>query len=331
MLMSAVVQPEALASKHFETPGYRDQVEMLLRGMQSNGVLIVDSDKGLLNALSTRIEALGTKCGQQIKIRFEELRKPGRSRVVVARCRCNAAMPLLEAAKLVHESASSDALFVAPDAAQRVQAGIGTYVGGLTPMASYISSAFETSRHAYLEEQPPLDRMGGEAFAEQIIRLTRFAKRLRFYDKQIGADSNLSGFRRGIGTILSLWTANAYHEKALLTAEIYTCVHLQKTQRPTEVVYARLKDDIAAALADSAGVPVGLFFKNDPGHLTHDRYLQTDSLAVYFSKGFDFLESDGSLHRCSMRVDNAAYDHLGEYRRLANHSEPSWCRPRIPR
>lgn len=331
MLMSAVVQPEALASMHFETPGYRDQVEMLLRGMQSNGVLLVDSDRGLLDALSNRIEELGTKCGQQIKIRYEELRKPGRSRVVVTRCRCNAGIPLLEAAKMVHESASSDALVVAPDAAKDLQAGVGTYVDGLTPMAAYLSSAFETSRHAYLEEQPPLDRMGGEAFAQQIVRLTRFAKRLRFYDKQIGADSSLTGFRRGIGKILSLWTENAYHDRAVLTAEIYTCVHLQKTQRPTEVVYARLKDDIAAALADSAGVPVTLFFKHDPGHLTHDRFLQTDSLAVYFSKGFDFLEPDGSLHRCSMRVDNAAYDHLSEYRRLGNHFEPLLCQPRMRR
>lgn len=329
MLMSAVVQPEALDSMHFETPGYRDQVEMLLRGMQSNGVFLVDSDRGLLDALSKRIEQLGTKCGQQIKIRYEELRKPGRSRVIVTRCRCNAGIPLLETARMVHESASSDALVVAPDAAKDLQTGVGTYVDGLTPMEAYLSSAFETSRHALLEEQPPLDQMGGEAFAQQIVRLTRFAKRLRFYDKQIGAGNNLPGFRRGIDKILSLWTKNAYHDRAALTAEIYTCV--QKTHSSTEVVYARLKDDIAASLADSAGVPVSLFFKHDPGHLTHDRFLQTDSLAVYFSKGFDFLEPDGSLHRCSMGVNNAAYDHLSEYRLLGNHSEPFLCQPRIRR
>ena len=331
MLMSAVVQPEALASEHFDLPGYRDQVEMLLRGMQSNGVLLVDCERRLLEALRHRVESLGTKCGQQIKIRFEELSKSGRSRVVATQCRCDTSMSLLDAAKLVHELASSDALVVAPDAAQSLQAGLGTYVAGLTPMSSYISSAFETSRHAYLEELPPLDLMGIEAFEGQIIRLTRFAKKLRFYDKQIGADSNLSGFRRGIGKILSLWTANAHHAKESLKVEIYTCVHLQRTQRSTEVVHARLKDDIAATLANSAGVPVGLFFKNDPGHLTHDRFLQVDSLAVCFSKGFDFLESDGSLHRCSMRADNAAYDHLCDYRRLDDFAEPSWSQPRMRR
>jgi hypothetical protein len=329
MLMSAVVHPEAFASTHFDAQGYRDHVEMFLRGMQSNGVLLVDSDKRLLNALSDQIDALGTKCGQQIRIRFEELRKPGRSRVVVTRCRCNATLNTLEAARAVHDATRSDGLIVSPDTTRLLQSGIGSDSDELTSMAAYISSAFETSRHMHLEHQPLLDQMGSDAFAAQIIRLTRFSKRLRFYDKQIGADGNLQGFRRGLGRILSLWTANAYHVRTSLTAEIYTCV--QATQRPTEVVYQRLKDDIAAELSNAAGVQIGLFLKDDPGHLTHDRYLQTDSLAVYFSKGFDFLDRDGSLHRCSMRVDNTAHEHLSEYRGLSNHLEPSLSMPHMRR
>lgn len=155
MLMSAVVQPEALASIHFETPGYRDQVEMLLRGMQSNGVLLVDSDKALLAALRDRAEMLGTKAGLHIRIRLEELQKPGASRVVVTRCRCNSAMPPYEAAKMVHQSGYSDALVVDPDTALRLQTEVGAHVEGILPVTSYISSSFESTRHAYLEDQPP--------------------------------------------------------------------------------------------------------------------------------------------------------------------------------
>jgi hypothetical protein len=230
---------------------------------------------------------------------------------------------------MVHEAGFSDALVVDPDTAVRLQTGVGAHVEGLLPITSYISSSFETTRHAYLEQQPPLDKMGREAFESQLIRLTRFAKRLRFYDKQLGADNNFSGFRRGMEQILSLWASNAYYERASLKAELYTCV--QKTHKPTEVVYARLKDDMAQALADAVGVPIALFLKKDPQHLTHDRYLQTERLAVYFSKGFDFVDPDGSLHRCSVRVDNAAYDHLGDYRRLEDYCPPSLCEPRYRR
>lgn len=326
MLMSAVLQPEALAQPHFDTPGYRDQVEMLLRGIQSNGVLLVDSDKALLSALSACAEGLGTKAGQQIRIRLEELRKPGCGRVVITRCRCNATMPACDAAIMVHEAGFSDALVVDPDTAVRLETGVGAHVEGLLPITSYISSSFETTRHAYLEQQPPLDKMGRAAFESQMIRLTRFAKRLRFYDKQIGAANNLSGFRRGMEQILTLWATNAYYDRASLKAEVYTCV--QNTTLPTEVVYARLKDDLARSLADAVGVPITLFLKKDPQHLTHDRYLQTDRLAVYFSKGFDFFSPNGSLHRCSVKVDNAAYDHLGDYRRLENFLPPSCYEPR---
>jgi hypothetical protein len=333
MLMSIVVQPEAFASGHFEARSYRDQAEMLLRGMQSNGVLLVDSDKALLRALKEQIEALGTKCGQQIKVRFEELQKSGRSRVVVTRCRLNTSMPSFEASRMVYESVNADALVVDAVAGQQLRVGGGPDPEGLTPMGSYTSSVCETTRHAFLEELPSLDKMGVEVFSDHIVRLTRFSKRLRFYDKQIGTGNNLTGFRRGIGKILSLWAANAHYGKSALTAEIYTCVQLcgPKAAMPPEVVYARIKDDIVVQLADTVGLPIKFFFKNDPGHLTHDRFLQTDSLAVTFSKGFDFLDQDGSLHRCSVRVDNTAYDNLGEYRHFEDHKEPLLWQPRMRR
>ena len=54
MLMTAVVHPEAFDQAHFATPGYRDQAEMLLRGLECNGLLLLDPDSRLLNELSIR-------------------------------------------------------------------------------------------------------------------------------------------------------------------------------------------------------------------------------------------------------------------------------------
>jgi hypothetical protein len=158
-------------------------------------------------------------------------------------------------------------------------------------------------------------------FDDHILRITRFSKRLRFYDKQIGKGSSLGGFRAGIGKILKIWLSKSQFPRDSLTVEIYTCV--QKTHDPTDVINNRILVSLVRRLAAEHGVQVVLFFKEDSPSITHDRYLQTDSVAVYFTKGFDYLEEDGTLHRCSAKIDNGAYEHLQDYRNLKNSRPPA--------
>jgi hypothetical protein len=160
--------------------------------------------------------------------------------------------------------------------------------------------------------------MSAGEFDDHMIRCTRFSQRLRFYDKQIGRGSSLGGFRLGIGKIMALWVANAHFPRASLSVEIYTCV--QKTNKATDAVYRIILESLVRRLAADHRVAVTLFFKEDSSPpLTHDRYLQTNSVAVYFSKGFDYLEQDGTLHRCTAKIDNGAYDHLQDYRNLKDY------------
>jgi hypothetical protein len=78
-------------------------------------------------------------------------------------------------------------------------------------------------------------------------------------------------------------------------------------------------------LSADHGVRVTLFLKEDSSPpLSHDRYLQTGSVAVYFSKGFDYVEQDGTLHRCAAKIDNGAYDHLQDYRNLKDYKPPTY-------
>src|SRR5262245_42647484 len=130
MLMTAVIHPEAFDHAHFATPGYRDQAEMLLRGLESNGLLLIDPDSRLLKELNTRVEGLGTKQGQQIQIRLAELQKKGRKRVVVpdkSRCNCPSALALLDAAQAVQQSCCCDTLIV--DTASHSQLQSNGYLG----------------------------------------------------------------------------------------------------------------------------------------------------------------------------------------------------------
>ena len=323
MLMTAVVHPEAFDHAHFATPGYRDQAEMLLRGLESNGLLLIDPDSRLLRELNTRVEALGTKQGQQLQIRLAELQKKGRKRVVVpdkSRCNCPPGMALLDAAQAVQQSCFCDTLIV--DTASHTQLQSNGYPGKLlTPLAAYISSPFESRRHYCLDQVPPIDKMSPGEFEDHMIRCTRFSQRLRFYDKQIG-HGTVGGFRDGIGNIIKLWVANAHYPRASLSVEIYTCV--QKTHDPTDIVHRTILDSLVRRLAANHGVTVTLFFKEDSAPpISHDRYLQTSAVAIYFSKGFDYMENDGTLHRCTTKIDNGAYDHLQDYRNLPNRKPPS--------
>lgn len=316
MLMTAVIHPEAFDRTHFSTPGYRDQAEMLLRGVESNGLIILDPNSRLLKEIIDRVNLLGTKDGQHLQIRLAELQKNARGRVIAAertKCPCSTSLSLLETVKTVHALSHTDTIIADIGSCTRLQSADQPN-NNVTSLGSYISSEFERQRHYFLERIPPIDKMPPGEFDEQMIRLTRFAKRLRFYDKQIGKGSSLSGFRTGIGKILSLWISNAHFPRNALSAEIYTCV--QKTNDPTDVVYARISDLLVRRLVTDNHVSITFFFKEDSPSLTHDRFLQTDSVPVSFSKGFDYMEENGTLHRCAVKIDNGAYEHLQEYRGL---------------
>lgn len=322
MLMTAVIQPEAFDKTHFATPGYRDQAEMLLRGIQSNGLLILDPNYRLLKEMNDRVTALSTKDGQQLQIRLAELQKNDRCRVLAAersKCPCSTSLSLCETASTVHVRSNTDTMIVDVGWYSQLQT-TEHLTAKVTPLASYISSEFERQRYRFLELLPPIDKMAPGEFDDHMIRLTRFAKRLRFYDKQIGHGSSLGGFRNGIGKILSLWVANAHFPLNKLSAEIYTCV--QRTNDPPDVVHARISQSLVQRIANDNHIPIRFFFKKDSPTLTHDRYLQTDSVPVSFSKGFDYLEQDGTLHRCAVKIDNGAYEHLQEYRNLADFKPP---------
>lgn len=322
MLMTAVIQPEVFDRVHFTTPGYRDQAEMLLRGLESNGLLLLDPNCRLLREISARVDLLSTKDGQQLQIRLAELQKNERRRVLTVercKCPCPTTLSLLETAKTVHAATSTDTLILDAGSYSQFQS-VGNSSTKVTALGSYISSDFERRRHYCLDQIPPIDKMKPGEFDDHMIRVTRFAKRLRFYDKQIGKGSSLGGFRTGIGKILSLWVSNAHFSRDTLSAEIYTCA--QRTNEATDGVYARILNSLVRRLASETRIRITFFFKEDSPALTHDRFLQTDSVPVYFSKGFDFLEEDGKLHRCAVKIDNGAYEHLQEYRNLKDVKSP---------
>ena len=325
MLTTAVIHPEALDRAHFATPGYRDQAEMLFRGLESNGLLLIDADGRLLDELKTRVQKLSTRDGQQLQIRLAELQKKQKRRIVIAdriACPCPQSQSLLDAALTVHRACRSDTLVVGVTSGAQVQA---TPRLNVTPLGSYIGSDYEQMRHQYLDQLPPIDCMAPGEYDQHMIRCTRWSTCIRIYDKQIGHGSSLSGFRNGIARIIELWVQNAHFPRASLHVDIYTCV--QKTHKSTDTVYAAILDVLVRRLSVAYRIPVTLHFKEDAAGITHDRFLQTNSVAVSFSKGFDYVNEDGTLQRCSVKIDNGAYEHLRTYRGLPDAKPPKCAKP----
>jgi hypothetical protein len=46
-------------------------------------------------------------------------------------------------------------------------------------------------------------------------------------------------------------------------------------------------------------------------------------VALLFTKGFDFRADNGSLQRCSVKIDNGILPHLEEYRKLPDCKPPA--------
>ena len=81
MRISAILDSSALKKTYFN-PSYGIHAENFLKGIQRNGLLIVDSENKLQNAIFEQVKSLPTKYRQRLQIWIEELFKNKRERVV---------------------------------------------------------------------------------------------------------------------------------------------------------------------------------------------------------------------------------------------------------
>ncbi len=323
MLMTAVIHPDAFDRAHFEqTPNYRDSAELLLRGLVINGLLLIDPERRLFDELKSRINKLHPKDFKRVETLLTALCTIRKRTVITAHnvCDCSQSGSLLDTARIVQKSCGSDTLIVdSLSYSNLVSQGLPS--DKLTSLATYaVSTPFEEQRHRFDDQLPTIDRIrdGGD-FYNHMIRVTRFSRILRLYDKQIGKSEHLDGFYRGIEKILALWVANSHFPRSSLSAEIYTCCSDSKWNPISpETVHTNILEHLVWKLFDKHRVPVALHLKKDSWpRISHDRYLQTDSVAISFSAGFDYVNEDGTLRRCTTNIQNGVAEHLQEYRRLA--------------
>ena len=332
MLVSAVLDPAAFDEASFDEV-YTIQAEDFLKGMEKNGLLIVDSGRKLQNALLEWVgsQALTMKYQQRLQILVAELLKNRKIPIVECFVASNSTSSgnLLELACDLKRDTQADALIVGAENFEELRFDPKPG-GGIVSLSKYRDSNFEKDRQRYENQFGPIDTLPKSEVEDIIIRSVRFTKWLRFYDAYIGSGENTSGFREGIKYILSLWHEHGFFasQQGIGKVEIFTCAehiredeadHAKKSklarnrdnyQKINQVLMEHLKDPFPRWWQ------IKLCVKEDHNRIFHARYLEMQHAIIRVDRGFDLFNQNGEFRRNFFTLHKAESSHLRECRDL---------------
>ena len=318
MLVSAVVDPAAFDARYFDEL-YAIHVADFLRGIQRNGLLIVDTGDRLRDSLVTRVKAIPIKYRQQLQILVEELLLKKRSKRIITCLSIpndTSSGDLLDLAYRLKTDAAADALVVGNKGLEKLISD-RRFGEDIVPLSEYRDSDFETNRRRYENPIGPIDTLPKLEVEDILIRSVRFAKWLRFYDPYIGRGDNTDAFREGIEYILSLWSEHGFFasQQGAGSVEIFTCkgrnVHLQ---------HQRIVEKLTKPLEQRFPWQVKYLIKVDKvssdERIFHARYLEAQHAIIRIDRGFDLFKPSGELKRNFFTLNMAESSHLRDCRDL---------------
>ena len=333
MLVSAVLDPSAFEADCFDDL-YTIHAEDFLKGIEKNGILIVDSKRKLQDALRDRIKspALPIAYQKRLQILVEELLKNRKRRIVECSAAPNSTSSdnLLEIACNLKTETETDSLIVGSENFGKLRFH-PEHRHGIVPLSEYRDSNFEKERQRFCDGLGPIDTLSRSEVDEIIICSVRFSKWLRFYDAYVGTGDNTSHFRKGIEYILSLWREHGFFasQQGVGSVEIFTCSaeHIRddetdpakesKANRNQESYQKVVRELIEPLNSDEDFPwPIKLSVKDDPDGIFHARYLETQHAIIRVDRGFDLFKQNGEFRRNFFTLNMAESSHLKECREL---------------
>lgn len=330
MIVSAVVDPSAFNEDRFDDL-YTIHVEDFLQGIWKNGLLIVDSDRRLQNALSKKAESLlGNK--KRVQILLTELLKEKSKRASVRPVSVSntSSVDLLELICHLKKDTEADALILGNDNFETVRFDEKRN-DGIVQLSKYRDSDFESNRQRYENQFGPIDTLSSSEVENIIICSVRFTKWLRFYDAYIGSGENMNRFQKGIEYILSLWKDHGFFpsEQGIGSVDIFTrnaeqirdneTDHAQKSKlAQNQKNYQKINRELMAPLKKQFPHwwQINLFVKDDPKSIFHARYLETQHAIIRVDRGFDLFKQNDEFWRNFFTLNMAESTHLKEIREL---------------
>ena len=332
MLMSAVLDPSAFDVGDFDEL-YTIQVEDFLQGIWRNGVLIVDSERKLQEALFEKVESLPEKGKwERLRISLTDLLKDKSKRVAVRLVSLSNASSVdpLELTCDLKKDTEADILILGDENFETLRFN-PKYNDGIVPLSKYRDSDFEEERQRYCDGLRPIDTLSRSEVDEIVIRSIRFSKRLWFYDAYIGTGDNTSHFRKGIEYILSLWREHGFFasQQGVGSVEIFTCSaeHIRDDETDfakeskagrNQENYQKVVRELIEPLNSNEDFPwpIKLSVKDDPDGIFHARYLETQHAIIRIDRGFDLFKQNGDFRRNFFTLNMAESSHLKECREL---------------
>ncbi len=174
MPITTVVDPSAFNVDYFN-PTYQKHAENFLKGIEEDGLLIVDSENKLQNAIFEQIASLPTKYQQQLQIRFEELFKNKKDRVVECCILSNytSSEDLLDLAYHLRIVSEADALIVA-DKDFEILKSDQEYDESIFPLSGYSGGDFGKNHQKYYDELKSIDTHLESEVEDTIIHSAQF-------------------------------------------------------------------------------------------------------------------------------------------------------------
>lgn len=325
MLMFAVLDPLAFEKDNFDNPAYSLQVKIFLKGVLSNGVLILDPNSQLKEKIMSFIEVVPIKYRQEVNILLEEIFLKNKKKKTIC-CHQKAFLnrnisDLREIAVAIKDHCNLDAI-ITNEKGKLYLATKGMPISDVVTLESYDESNFEKKRKRFFGEMPSMDSLPVEEFNEVIIRVVKFARWIRFFDPYIGRGTNVQSFYKGIEHILSLGKDSSYFiSQGNILVKIIASDVMDDDRRPIEAIengYEIVKSQLLEKLKRKfPDFKIELIIKDDTKtRIMHARYLQTQISNIQFDPGFDIFKnlnnSDKELRRLFVKIDNGSSEHLNE-------------------
>lgn len=339
MLVSAVLEPSVFDVKFFDEL-YTIHAIDFLRGIERNGLLIVDEDGALQNDFCKRFdkeeneyELIPIKYRLRIQKYIEELLLKNKSKRLIlspVSSKISSSEDLFELASALKKDTKADTLIVGNDNFEMNRFD-PKHKDGIVPLPKYRDTDVEKNRQRYCVGLAPIDSLPRCEVDDIIVRSIRYSKWLRFYDRYIGTGDSTSDFRKGIRYILTLWDKHGYFssKQGIGDIKIYTCSAEQirddaidhaiesKLERNQEK-YRKIIRELINPLKNQFPWPVELVVKNDPYGIFHARYLETQHAIVRVDRGFDLFKQNGEFRRNFFTLNMAESPHLKECRELTD-------------
>ena len=333
MLVSAVLDPSAFEADCFDDL-YTIHAEDFLKGIQKNGLLIVDSGRKLQDALRDQVKSptLPIAYRKRLQSLVEELLKNRKRRIVECSAAPNSTPSdnLLEIACNLKAETETDGLIVGNENFEKLRFD-PEHRHGIVPLSEYRDSDFENLRERYFDGLEPIDMLSESEVRDVISRSVRFSKWLRLYDAYVGSGDRTSHFRKGIEYILSLWREHGFFasQQGVGNVEIFTCSAEQirddetdsakasKAERNQETYQKVVRELIEPLNSDEDFPwPIKLSVKDDLDGIFHARYLETQHAVIRIDRGFDTFKQNGEFRRNFFTLNMAESSHLRECRDL---------------